>query len=137
MSELPVSGNHCVIVVTELFDLINAQRKLLRKSPVEDRAMSSRCSLRFSIDSRRELDFDAETIQLLPHEIPILEKMVNELFGIYFEGEINKLCIKAQAPKPAKPAPSESLFQLSPEFDFQQPAEDSGIIARIKRWFGR
>ena len=47
MSNPTETGNHCVIVVEELFAKINAQRKLLGRTPIENQAMASRCTLRF------------------------------------------------------------------------------------------
>jgi len=137
MSDPAVSSNHCIIVVAELFDLVNAQRKLLRKSPVEDRAMSSRCTLRFAVDSRREVDFNVEKIVILPHEVEILEKMVNDLFGIYFEGEVQKLCAKSQVKKVVNRPRPEPMLQIAPDLDFGHNSGGSGIFAMIKRFFGR
>ena len=137
MSNPAVASNHCTIFVAELFDLVNAQRKLLRKSPVEDRAMSSRCTLRFAVDSRREVDFNSEKIIILPNEIDILEKMINDLFGIYFEGEVRKLCEKSQVkPVVKKPRP-EPMLQIAPEMDFDHRSGGTGLVSMIKRWFGR
>jgi len=135
MSNPAVANNHYTVFVAELFDLINAQRKLLRKSPIEDRAMSSRCTLRFAVVSGREVDFNVEKITILSHEVPLLEKMINDQFGIYFEGEVQKLCEKSMVKQIVKPPKPEPILQIAPEPEYEN--ESSGIIAAIKRFFGR
>jgi len=131
------SSNNCSFFVDELFDLINAQRKLLRKAPVEDRAMSSRCTLRFSVMSKRDVDFNADRVEIFPHEVELLEKMVNDQFGVYFEGEIGKLCAKSQVKKEIPVVKAEPLLEISPAMDFEKENNDSGFISMIKRMFGR
>lgn len=127
------AGNHCVIIVADLFAKINAQRKLLHRTPIEERAMASRCTLRFNVDKQRGVDFGAEKILIDPDEIELLEKIVNDLFGIYFQGEIRRLCVKPKAPAP-KPVDSLPLPDLSP-IDLGEPVK-VGLLARLKGLFG-
>jgi hypothetical protein len=134
MSNPTGAGNHCVIIVADLFAKINAQRKLLTRTPIEDRAMASRCTLRFNIDKQRGVDFSAEKILIEPDEIELLEKMVNELFGIYFDGEVRRMCVKPEAP-PSKPA---NLDSYIPETSTQMTIEPekTGLLSRLKGLFG-
>jgi hypothetical protein len=133
MSNSTEAGNHCIIVVADLFAKINAQRKLLKRPPVEDRAIASRCTLRFNADKQRGVDFTTEKILVASHEIPLLEKIVNELFGVYFEGEVQKLCAKPKTP-PAKRTQS----MPPPQMAMAAPAQtkNSGLVSKLKRMFG-
>lgn len=133
MSNPTEAGNHCIIVVADLFAKINAQRKLLKRTPIEDRAMASRCTLRFNVDKQRGVDFSNEKILVAPNEIELLEKIVNELFGVYFEGEVRKLCAKPKTPavKRARPIPP----LQAPAVPTPQP-EKTGLMSKIKRIFG-
>lgn len=137
MSNPAGSNNNCSFFVDELFDLINAQRKLLRKAPVEDRAMSSRCTLRFAVVSKREVDFNADRVEILPHEVDLLEKMINDQFGVYFEGEINKLCAKSQQKKEVPVVKPDPILQISPGLEFEKESGNGGFVSMIKRMFGR
>jgi len=130
-----VAEEYSEITVAELFDLVNAQRKLLRKTPVEDRAMSSRCTLRFSIVSGRELDFNVEKILILPDEIAILEKMLNDQFGIYFDGEVQKLVDKYKNKIAAKTKKAETF--ISTKYQAQSIEEGNRLVSALKRLFGR
>ncbi|MGD8569073.1 MAG: hypothetical protein PVJ39_13375 [Gammaproteobacteria bacterium] len=109
MSDPAEAGNHCVIVVADLIAKINAQRKLINRTPVEDRAISTRCTLRFNVDKQRGVDFSAEKVLIAPDEVEVLENIVNELFGVYFQGEVSRLCARSRAAaaksRPARPVP--------------------------------
>lgn len=126
------AGDHCIIVVADLFAKINSQRKLLKRTPIEERAMASRLTLRFNVDKKRGVDFGAEKILVAPDEIALLEKIVNELFGAYFEGELIKLCAKHKtAPvKRARPVPPKPVAAAIP-----MPQQKSGLASKIKRLF--
>jgi hypothetical protein len=132
MSNPKVAGDHCIIIVAELFAKINSQRKLLKRTPIEERAMASRCTLRFNIDKQRGVDFSAEKILVEPDEIPLLERIVNEQFGVYLEGELSKLCAKPKTPvvKRARPAPMPPVAAPVRV----QPVK-TGLASRIKRLF--
>lgn len=126
--------NKCIIVVADLFAKINHQRKLLHRTPIENQALATRCTLRFNVDEQRGVDFTAEKILIAPKEVDVLEKMVNELFGVYFEGEVRKLCAKSKVPEPKPAADLDSFLPqaaLAPEI-----TEKTGIISRIKGLFG-
>lgn len=127
------AGNHCIIVVADLFAKINAQRKLLKRPPIEDRAIASRCTLRFNADKQRGVDFTAEKILVAAHEIQLLEKIVNELFGVYFEGEVQKLCAKRNTPtvKRTRPMPPPQMAAVP-----TVQSEKSGLLSKLKRMFG-
>jgi hypothetical protein len=127
------TNNVCIIVVADLFAKINAQRKLLRRPPVEERAMASRCTLRFNIDRPRQVDFSAEKIVLTSDDMVLLEKVVNDQFGLQFDGELRKLCLKVERPA-AEPASPESPLEEVAEAPSQ--AEEGGLMAKIKRLFG-
>jgi hypothetical protein len=133
MSNSTEAGNHCIIVVADLFAKINAQRKLLKRPPIEDRAIASRCTLRFNADKQRGVDFTADKILVASQEIPLLEKIVNELFGVYFEGEVRKLCAKSKTPtvKRTRPMPPPQAAVVPAV----QP-EKSGLVSKLKRMFG-
>lgn len=133
MSNPTETGNHCVIVVEELFAKINAQRKLLGRTPIENQAMASRCTLRFNVDKQRGVDFSAEKILVARDEIPVLEKLVNELFGIYFEGEVRRLCVKPKVPA-AKPVGLDSYLPQSTAMATK--SEKTGLLSRLKGLFG-
>jgi hypothetical protein len=133
MSSPDETNNRCIIVVADLFAKINAQRKLLKRTPVEERAMASRCTLRFNINRNRRVDFSAEKIVLTPEEIGELEKMVNDQFGLYFDGEIKRLCVKP--PQPKKPKVERSEFELAAEFAMMEP-EKTEKVSWFKRLFG-
>ena len=136
MSNPKSAGDHCVIVVADLFAKINAQRKLLKRTPIEERAMASRCTLRFNIDKPRGVDFSAEKILVAADEIPVLEKMVNELFGLYFNGELGRLCIKPKQPV-VRRAQSARSPQVAAAAAIQPiPPEKTGLVSKIKRLFG-
>lgn len=134
MSDTTQAENHCVIVVADLFAKINAQRKLLHRTPIEERAMASRCTLRFNVDKQRGVDFGAEKILVARDEIDLLENMVNELFGVYFHGELRRLCAK---PKPAAPKAASlppAMPELSP-MELDDPVKPS-LLTRLKSLFG-
>ena len=133
MNQPAEAGDHCVIIVADLFAKINSQRKLLKQPPVEERAMASRCTLRFNVDKQRGVDFNAEKILVAPHEIAMLEKMVNELFGVFFENEVIRLCVKPKTPvvKRARVIPPPSVAAAVT----MEPAK-SGLVSKIKRLFG-
>ena len=133
MSNPAVAGNHCVIVVADLFNKINAQRKLLTRTPIENQAMITRCTLRFNVDTQRNVDFSAEKIVIHPKEIEGLERMVNELFGVYFEGEVSRLCVKPKAPAP-KPTSLDSFMPQSSTMATRAP-EKAGLLSRLKGLF--
>jgi hypothetical protein len=133
MSSNPIDvSDHCIIVVAELFAMINAQRKLLKRPPIEDRAMASRCTLRFNINRQRKVDFGGEKIVLTPDEMTALQKMVNEQFGVYFEGELTRLCAK-----PKVPAVKRTRVTPPPQAMAPPPvqAEKTGLVSKIKRLF--
>jgi len=133
MSNPTQAGNHCIIIVADLFAKINSQRKLLKRTPIEERAMASRCTLRFNVDKQRGVDFSAEKILVAPNEIDLLEKMVNDLFGVYFEGEVGRLCAKqkAQVVKRARPVPPPQTVAVA-----AIEPEKTGLVSKIKRLFG-
>lgn len=133
MSNPTEGDNYCVIVVADLFAKINAQRKLLHRSPVEDRAMASRCTLRFNVDKQRGIDFNAEKINVAWHELDMLEKMVNELFGIYFNGEVRRLCAKRKEPiaMPVSPPPLPAVTAMKPG----KPVK-GGLFSWFRNMFG-
>ncbi|MGD8593833.1 MAG: hypothetical protein PVF82_13415 [Gammaproteobacteria bacterium] len=133
MSNPKEAGNHCVIVVADLFAKINAQRKLIKRPPIEERAMASRCTLRFNVDKQRGVNFNDEKILVAADEIPVLEKMVNELFGVYFENELGRLCIKPKTPSVKRARPIPPLQVAAPAT--VQP-EKTGLMSKIKRLFG-
>jgi len=136
MSNPKEAGDHCIITVAELFEKINAQRKLLKRTPIEERAMASRLTLRFNVDKKRGVDFGAEKILIAPHEIVLLEKTVNELFGAYFDGELVKLCAKSKAAaavKRARPVPQPPPVAAPVPI---QP-RNTGLVSKIKRLFSR
>jgi hypothetical protein len=133
MSNSTEAGNHCIIIVADLFAKINAQRKLLKRPPIEDRAIASRCTLRFNADKQRGVDFTTEKILVASHEIALLEKIVNELFGVYFEGEVQKLCVKRKTPtaKRTRPMPPPQMAMAPPA-----QTEKTGLVSKLKRMFG-
>lgn len=133
MSNPTEAGNHCVIVVADLFAKINAQRKLLHRTPIENQAMASRCTLRFNVDKQRGVDFSAEKVLIGQDEIPVLEKIVNELFGVYFEGEVRRLCVKPKPPAP-KPVDIDPFPPLTPELTGEP--EKTGLLSMLKGLFG-
>ncbi len=137
MSNSEDTGKLCTIVVADLFAKINAQRKLIKKTPIEDRALVSRCTLRFNINRSRWVDFAAEKITLTQEDISALEKMVNEQFGLFFAGELNSLCIK-QSKRPAVQAAVElDTSEMEAAFAAASTARQStGIIGWIMRLFG-
>ena len=129
----PQEGDRYTIVVAELFAKINAQRKLLKRTPIEDRAMVSRCTLRFNIDRQRKVDFSADKIIVAPEDMTVLEKMVNDQFGVYFDGELSRLCVKIEKPV------VESAHVVLPSEAFDEammPPEKTGLVSKIKRLFG-
>ena len=135
MSNPTGTGEPCTIVVAELFAMINARRKLFQLSPIEGRAMASRCTLRFNLDWQRGADFSAEKIVVDPADMLVLQKMVNDQFGVNFDGELRKLCVK-----PKKPV-METTHTASPPPVFAQAApvespSKTGLGSRIKRLFG-
>jgi len=138
MSSTEDIAPQCTIIVEELFAKINAQRKLIKKFPIEDRALISRCSLRFNLNRQSLVDFNAESITLAPKDMVALEKVVNEQFGLFFAGELNSLCVK-RSKKPAADS------DVSPDPSAQQKAhavaarknKNKGLFARILRLFGR
>ena len=132
MNNPTVAGNHCIIVVADLFAKINAQRKLIKRTPIEDRAIASRCTLRFNVDKRRGVDFSNEKILVAADEIELLENIVNELFGVYFEGEVRKLCAKSKSAAVERDRP---LPPLQPAVSPTRP-ENAGFMSKIKRMFG-
>ena len=81
-------GKSCQIVVADLFAMINARRKLFSMDPVEQRAMASRCTLRFNLERKRGVDFGNEKIAVAPQDMLALESMVNDQFGVNFEALI-------------------------------------------------
>lgn len=132
MSDPSIVGSQCVIVVEDLFEKINSQRKLLSKPPVENQAMATRLTLRFNVDKKRGVDFSSEQVLIAPDELDLLEKTVNELFGLYFEGVISKLCM---APKAPEPAPiMRDVEDLPPELEFEP--EKTGMLSKLKGLFG-
>ena len=129
------AGGPCVIIVADLFAKISAQRKLLHRPPIEEQAMASRCTLRFNSDKQRGVDFSAERVLINPNELELLEKIVNELFGLYFEGELGKLCVK---PKPVAPKPATDTISSLPEIspaDLGEPVKP-GLLSRLIGLFG-
>lgn len=133
MRSLEEAGGRCTIIVAELFAMISAQRKLLKRPPVEERAMASRCTLRFNIDRQEKVDFNAEQIVLSANDMKALEKVVNEQFGLYFDGELSRLCVKPEKPVEA-PVHTTLPFE---EYDlpWMEP-EKTGLMSKIKRLFG-
>jgi len=125
-------GDQCVITVADLFAKINKQRKLLNRTPVENQARASRCTLRFNIDKQRDVDFSQDKIAIDPDAIPVLEKIVNELFDIPFDGEVRKLCAKVKAPV-AKHVEIDILPPLTPEITIEP--EKTGLLSMLKGLF--
>ncbi len=144
MSSSIDSSNACVIVIADLFTKISAQRKLLKQTPIEDRAMISRCTLRFNLDSHQKLDFGVERIELDDHDVANLEKVVNELFGVHFEGAIKKMCSKTvKTEMTAKSARERTMARINSinlekvEVEGSKPEHaDRGFVSRIKSLFG-
>lgn len=128
-------GNHCIIVVADLFNKINAQRKLLHRTPIENQAMATRCTLRFNADKQRGVDFSAEKIVIAPNELEMLEKIVNELFGLYFEGELKRLCVKPKTP-PKPKTTNLDAFLVHQALQEYTPPESTGLFSWFKGLFG-
>ena len=127
------AGDICVIITADLFGKINKQRKLLNRAPVENQAMASRCTLRFNVDKQRGVDFGIDTVVIDSDDMPLLEKIINDLFGVYFENEIRKLCVK---PKTHTPRSLENI-QLPPLVpDTPSVPEHTGLLSRLKGLFG-
>lgn len=135
MSDPAEAGNHCVIVVADLFAKINAQRKLINRTPIEDQAIASRCTLRFNVDKQRGVDFSAEKVLIAPDEVQVLENIINELFGVYFQGEVDRLCAKSRAaaakPKPARPVPRPQAMPVA----VPEPPK-TGFLSKLMGLFG-
>ena len=130
MSNPSITDSQCIIVVEDLFTKINTQRKLLNRTPIENQAMATRLTLRFSVDKQRGVDFSAEKVLITPDEVDLLEKTVNELFGLFFDGELGRLCAKPKALEPV----SASAIPPTPE---PSPApEKAGLISKLKSIFG-
>jgi len=129
------AGNRCVIIVADLFAKINAQRKLIHRPPIEERALTSRLTLRFNVDKQRDVDFSAEKILIDPAEVELLEKIVNENFGLYFNGEISRLCTR---PKPPAPKPAVENIPSLPEISLPEHSEPQkpGLLSRLMGLFG-
>jgi len=126
-------GEQCVIIVTDLFNKINKQRKLLNRTPVENQAIASRCTLRFNVDRQRGVDFSQATIVINQVDISLLEKIVNELFDVPFDNEIRKLCAKSRPPA-ARNVEIDVLPPLTPEITAEP--EKAGLLSFIKSLFG-
>jgi hypothetical protein len=135
MNDPVEAGNHCVIVVADLFAKINAQRKLINRTPIEDQAIATRCTLRFNVDKQRGVDFSAEKVLIAPDEIEVLENIINELFGVYFHGEVNRLCAKSRAAaakaKSMRPVPRPQAAPVA----IPQPPK-TGFFSRLMGLFG-
>ncbi len=139
MSNAEETGNVCIMATADLFARISAQRKLLQRSPIEERAMISRCALRFNIGRSKQVDFNAEKIVLTDDDMTLLEKVVNDQFGLHFEGELRKLCRKVERPAPEEPVLPELSLEEAEEAISQprQPEEKKkGFASRFKRLFG-
>jgi len=127
-------GKSCQIVVADLFAMINARRKLFSMDPVEQRAMASRCTLRFNLERKRGVDFGNEKIAVAPQDMLALESMVNDQFGVNFEGELTTLCAKSK--KPSTPTPRMVTPQTPVEQPKPEPVKKAGLGSKIKRLFG-
>jgi hypothetical protein len=134
MSDPLIAGSKQVIVVADLFEKINSQRKLLTKPPVENQAMATRLTLRFNVDKKRGVDFSAEKILIAPDEINILEKIINELFGIYFEDVVSRLCMAPVVTAPIPVDPEPVIPATSPELAHK--SEKTGMLSKLKGLFG-
>ncbi len=135
MTNPKAADEPCTIVVADLFALITARRKLLQLSPIEGRAMASRCTLRFNLDRQRGVDFSAEKIVIDPDDMLVLQKMVNDQFGVDFDGELNKLCVKPKKPvmENTRAAPPPQTFAPAAPIE---PQRKAGLGSWIKRLFG-
>jgi len=127
------AGDICVIITADLFAKINKQRKLLNRGPIENQAIASRCTLRFSVDKQRDVDFGKDTVVIAAEDIQILEKIINELFDVHFENEVRKLCVKPKIQTP-KSLENIQLPPLVPETP--SVSESTGLLSRLKGLFG-
>lgn len=122
----------CHIVVNNLFSMINTRRKMLHLDPIENRAMASRCTLRFNLDRQRGVDFNNETISIAGQDMPILRDMINGQFGVNFENELISLCTKTQAEATPRMVTTHAPL---PEPEPEVVVRQTGFGARLKRLF--
>lgn len=133
MNNSLLSGTPCQIIVADLFAMINARRKLFLLDPVEQRAMASRCTLRFNLDRKRGVDFSNEKIAVEAQDMDMLEAVVNDQFGVNFDGELLNLCASNKKVKIEIPPMEEPIEQVIIE---SEPQKKSGFGSKIKRLFG-
>ena len=134
MSDPSIVGSNCIIVVANLFEKINSQRKLLHKPPIENQAMASRLTLRFNVDKQRGVDFSADEILIEPGEIDLLEKTINELFGLYFEDMVSRMCVAPKVPEPTPMSVDSDISDIVTGLELEP--EKTGMFSKLKRLFG-
>lgn len=135
MHNPPEHGKPCQIVVDDLFTMINKRRKMLHLEPVENRAMASRCTLRFNLSQQRGVDFNSKKISVAAADMQTLRDMVNDQFGVDFENELNSLCAKAQTETVPRMVTTHTHLP-EPEPDVFAHKQQTGFGSRLKRLFG-
>ncbi len=121
----------CTIVVADLFAKINNQRKMIKKPPIEERALISRLTLRFNVQGQRWVDFAGAKVSLTKEEVPALEKIINDQFGVFFTGEVARLCINQQAASRA-PRRAAVIEEMVEEATEEPEVEAVGFFAWLK-----
>lgn len=128
------AGEACQIVVDDLFAMINSRRKMMRLEPVENRAMASRCTLRFNLGQQRGVDFNKKTVSIATADMSVLRDMVNDQFGVNFENELTRLCAKAEAVTPPRMVTSHAPL-AEPEPEPVSIPQKTGFGSKLKRLF--
>ncbi len=136
MSDSAPLTKGCTLVVESLFKEVNEQRRFLNQPPIEYSAMASRCSLRFQIDFKQALDFTQEKITISESQLTQLEQLINQQFGVYFDGRLPKLCEKKRKAAEAQVVRNNLLPEIEEEIPANEEPEGGGFVSKLKGLFG-
>ncbi len=125
------SKDYWTITPMVLTELINAKRKELNKTPIDHGSMKTHLIIKTNVGYPGVFDFESSELKLDAKRIEILQKIINDQFGIYLE-KLSRHCefhpAKKQEKRPKQtPAPGSA----------DEEKEDEGLMSKLGRMFRR
>ena len=124
--------DHWAITPVAISDLINKQRKQLKRAPVDHAAMMTQLVLRSSVIHPDMFDFEAPELKMNAMEISCMEIMLNDLFRVSLNETLAGHC-RFQSTSQDRAIP----LSAANKTPFQSISHQSGLVSKLTRMFGR
>ena len=120
-----------IIALQTLCDFINSKRKSLNKTPIDRGAITTRLILKSNAAHPGRFNFEAPELMLNKEDIPILEDILNDQFGLYLKNELLRQCKSMPEEAPEQPQPA-----TPPPISTKPESPPGGLKSKLKKLFG-